>query len=245
MGVGLILVLFTYGGWNEMVYVASEVQNPRRNIARALVLGTVAVMSVYLLTNAAFVHALSLPGLAQSQAIATDAVSHLLPRYGQMVVAAVIVISCAGSLNGLILTGARITGAMQPFPPFGWIGRWNARTQTPMRALILQGVISIVVICVAKTFEKALIYTASAVYIFYLATSMSVAVLRFTDSESPRSFRVPLFPLPLLVFGAGCLWAIRSAIQYDPVAAKICFGVIGAGLVVFAVNQISARVLSR
>ena len=233
LGVGLVLVLFTFGGWNEMVYVASEVKDPKRNISRALVLGTVAVMAIYLLTNMAYVKSLGLAGLASSSAIATDAVSHGWPKYGLILVALVVIISTAGSLNGLILTGARITGAMRPFPLFGWIGRWSDVTKTPVRALVLQGIVSVVVICIAKSFENALIYTASAVYTFYLATGLSVVVLRWKDPDTARPFRMSIFPLPLIVFSAGCIWAIKSAIQYKPEAALVCFAILGAGLLVF------------
>lgn len=240
IGVALILVLFTFGGWNEMVYVASEVEQPERNVGRALIYGTLTVLGIYLLTNFAFVHALSLRGLAASQAIATDAVAHALPQRGQWLVSVVIAISCAGSLNGLILTGARITGAMQMFPPFGWIGAWNDRTGTPVRALILQGVIAIAVILWTQTFENALIYTAAAVYTFYLATGLAVAVLRFRYPDVPRPFRVPWFPLPLIVFAAASMLAIWSAVDYKPHATVICFGILAVGLCVYGVSQSQA-----
>ena len=68
----LILVLFTYGGWNEMAYVAAEVKDPHRNIPRALVLGTVAVTAIYVLATMAFVHALGFAGLCQTKAVAAD-----------------------------------------------------------------------------------------------------------------------------------------------------------------------------
>ena len=147
------------------------------------------------------------------------------------------IVSTAGSLNGLILTGARITGAMRPFPLFNWVGKWNPRTNTPVRALVLQGLVSLIVISIAKSFENALIYTASAVYTFYLATGISVAVLRRTNAETPRPFKVPGFPIPLIVFSGGCIWAVFSAIQYKPEAACICFGVLGTGLILWHLNK--------
>ena len=232
-GVALILVLFTFGGWNEMVYVASEVHRPQRNLWRALVLGAVTITILYLITNAAYLHSLSLPGLATSSAVATDAVAQVLPRAGQMLVALVITVSAAGAINGLILTGARITGAMREFPALHWLGHWNPTLQTPVRALVLECVISVGVITIAQTFENALIYTSAAVYTFYLATGVSSVVLRHRDPDVERPFRMPLYPLPLIVFAAGCTWTVYSALTYKPMAAMVCIGILLIGGVVY------------
>lgn len=236
-GVALILILFTYGGWNEMVYVASEVQQPRRNLWRALVFGTLAVTSMYLLANAAYLSSLTLPGMANSAAIATDAVKPILPRAGQMLVAAVISISAAGAINGLVLTGSRITGAMQKYPAFRWLGHWDVRLHTPIRALVLEGVIAITVISIARTFENALIYTSAAVYTFYLATSFTTVILRRIDPHVERPFRMPLYPLPLIIFASGCTCTVWSAFDYDPIAAIICMIVISIGIFVYQLQN--------
>lgn len=239
-GVALILVLFTYGGWNEMVYVASEVREPKRNLSRALLLGVFAIMVMYLLANAAFLHSLSLDGVATSKAIATDAVANILPREGQILVAIVIVVSAAGAINGLVLTGSRITGAMREYAAFRWIGTWNPRFQSPVRALLLECVIAIAVITIAQTFNNALIYTSAAVYTFYLVTALSTVVLRRKDPHVERQFRMPLYPLPLIVFAVGCTCMVHSALNYKPPAAAVCLGVLITGAVVYGVQQLFA-----
>ncbi|MBP1612168.1 MAG: amino acid transporter, partial [Acidobacteria bacterium] len=109
--VALILVLFSYGGWNEMAYVAAEVKHPRRSIVRALLLGMAAVAALYLLLNGALLHALGVGGVAASSAVASDAVSIRLPGTGSRLVAALIAVSALGAVNGLIFTGARISYA--------------------------------------------------------------------------------------------------------------------------------------
>ena len=228
-GVALILVLFTFGGWNEMVYVASEVDRPKRNISRALIAGAVAVTILYLLANWAYLRSLGVAGMANSSAIATDAVGAVLPRSGKLLVALVITISAAGAINGLVLTGARITGAMKSYSGFRWLSHWNPHFRTPARSLVLEGVISICVIVIAQTFENALIYTSAAVYSFYLATAFSTAILRRRDTTSERAFRMPLFPLPLIIFVLGCTWTIYSAFEYKRSAALICLGVLTTG----------------
>src|SRR5205085_2522869 len=104
----LILVMFAYGGWNEVAAVAAEVRDPRRNILRALLVGTAGVVVVYLLGNVAFLRALGLAGLQRSDAAAADM---LRPRLGPAAAAGVsllVCVSCLGVIHGMLLTGARI-----------------------------------------------------------------------------------------------------------------------------------------
>ncbi len=112
LSLALILVLFTYGGWNEMAYVAAEVKNPSRNIIRTLVVGTAAVTLLYILVSGAFLYTLGLAGVANSKAVAADTVSTLFPKYGGAIVSALVCISALGAINGLIFAGA---GSLTPW----------------------------------------------------------------------------------------------------------------------------------
>jgi amino acid transporter len=216
-GLALIFVLFTYGGWNEMAYVAAEVRNPERNVARALLLGTAAVTGLYLLVNGAFLLALGHAGTAASTAVATETVAAVFPDAAATVVSALICVSALGAVNGLILTGARISYAVGlDHPAFARLGRWHSSLGTPVAALLLQGAISVALILVLGSFASAVLYTAAAVYAFYLATALAVPVLRRKDPDRPRPFRVPLNPLPPLIFAATCALLIWSAVDYRP-----------------------------
>jgi amino acid transporter len=215
VSLAMIFVLFTYGGWNEMAYVAAEVKNPRRNIVRALVLGSTAVTVLYLLVNGAFLYTLGYAGLATSKAVATDCVSTVLPRIGGSLISALVCISALGALNGLIFTGARISYAVgAEHRAFGILGRWNQRRGTPVWALLVQGVIAVGLIVLFGSFVDTILYTAAPVYLFYLATSLSVIVLRFREPATERPYRVTGYPVTTLVFCAVCAFLIYSAISY-------------------------------
>lgn len=108
----LIFVLFSFGGWNEMAYVAAEVKRPHRNLVRALVWGLLLVTFLYLLLNAVFMYVLGFSGLRASEAVAAEAVAAALPHVGGRLVSMLICISALGVVNGLILTGARISYAV-------------------------------------------------------------------------------------------------------------------------------------
>lgn len=224
LSVALIFVLFVYGGWNEMAYVAAEVKNPNRNIVRALVLGTVAVMVLYLLVNGAFLYTLGYNGLAGSDAVATDSISTVFRDIGGPLISSLVCISALGAVNGLIFTGARISYAMgAEHRIFGALGKWKKATGTPVWALLVQGVIALILIVWLGSFVSAILYTAPVVYSFYLATSVAVIVLRKKEHDVQRPYRVTGYPVTTLVFCAVCIFLIYSAVVYKPlVAAAAC-----------------------
>jgi amino acid transporter len=238
LSVALILVMFTYGGWNEMAYVAAEVRNPERNIVRALVSGTCAVTVLYLLVNGAFLAALGLPGMSRSAAVATDTVKTLFPESAGRLVSALICVSALGAVNGLIFTGARISYAMgAEHRLFKLLGRWTPGTGTPAWALAVQGAISLALIVVLGSFLSAVLYTAAAVYLFYTATGIAVAVLRRREPNLHRPFRVTLYPLPLIVFVGFCLFLAWSAITYKPWMAAGSALILLIGLGVYGLDR--------
>ena len=215
MSVALILVLFAFGGWNEMAYVAAEVKNPKRNIVRALVVGTVAVTVLYLLVNAAFLYTLGYAGTANSKAVASDAIAAVFPEIGGRLIAALICISALGAINGLIFTGARISYAVgADYRQFRILGKWHPRTQTPVFALLLQGLIAVGLILLLGTFLDTILYTAAAVYTFYLATNLAVIVLRFKEPQIERPYRVTGYPVTTIIFCAACAFFIYSGLNY-------------------------------
>ena len=238
----LIFVLFTYGGWNEMAYVAAEVRDARRNISRALLLGTAAVMALYLAVNGAFLHALGYAGLAGSKTVAADAVSAALPGAAGGLVAALICVSALGAVNGLVFTGARISYAVgADHPLFRFVGRWHPRFGTPAAALLLQGAIAVTLIIALGTFVNAVLYTAATVYSFYLGSTLAVIVLRHKEPHVERPYRVPGYPLTPLVFAGVCAFLIYSAVVYKPWIALVSCGLLALGVPLWLASNRMAR----
>lgn len=227
----LIFVLFTYGGWNEMAYVAAEVKNPRRNIVRALFVGTAAVTLLYLMVNGAFLYLLGYAGLAGSKAVAADAVASALPKAGGAFISALVCISALGAVNGLIFTGARISYAVgTDHRIFRGLGRWHAKLGTPTAALLTQGAIAVMLIIALGGFVNAILYTAATVYTFYLGSTVAVLVLRRKDPGVERPYRVWGYPVTPLLFAAVCLFLIHSAVVYKPWIALVAVGLLLLGL---------------
>lgn len=211
----LILVLFTYGGWNEMAYVAAEVRNPRKNILRALLAGTCTVTVLYLLANGAFLKALGYAGMAGSRAVAVDAIAAAFPETAGRIIAALICISTLGAINGLTFTGARITYAMgQDHILFRALGKWHADLSTPVRALECQGLISLTIAVLAGSFIDTIVYTAPAVWLFFLGTGLSVFVLRRKEPDTERPYQITGFPIPALVFCLASVFMLYNCLTY-------------------------------
>jgi len=238
MWLALIFVLFTYGGWNEMAYVAAEVKDPRRNIVRALVTGTAAVITLYLLVNGAFLYTLGYNGLATSKAVASDAIGTAFPVVGSRLISTLVCISALGAVNGLIFTGARISYAMgEDHRLFRALGHWDPRTGTPVWALAVQGLIALCLILVFGGYIDAVLYTAAAVYAFYLGTSLSVVVLRFKEPGVERPYKVTGYPVTPLIFSAVCALLIYNSLNYaknfKPVSLVVLVVLLAAGVVVY------------
>ncbi|MCJ7540881.1 MAG: amino acid permease, partial [Desulfobacterales bacterium] len=238
----LILVLFTYGGWNEMAYVAAEVKAPQRNIIRALVIGTTSVTALYLLVNGAFLYALGYKGMSGSQAVAVDTVMNIFPGMAAKVIGILISISALGVINGLIFTGARISYALgAEHPTFRILGGWNPRLGTPVGALVTQGCLSLAIIFLAGSFIDTILYTAPVVWLFFLATGLSVFRLRIKEPLTPRPYKVTGHPLTAGVFCVSCAFMLYSSISYalsrKPLGLVILACVLLSGFFIFRLTE--------
>ncbi|MFI5329465.1 MAG: APC family permease [Desulfobaccales bacterium] len=233
-----ILVFFTFGGWNEMAYVAAEVKRPHPNIVRALVAGTIAVTVLYLLINGAFLSALGLSGLSSSPAVAVEMMGKVFPQAAGRVIAILICISALGAVNGLVFTGARISYALgvdhKSFRP---LGRWSPSLGTPVWALVVQGVLSLAIVLTAGSFLDTILYTAPVVWLFFLATGLSVFVLRHKEPGILRPYKVLAYPLVPLLFSGCCLFMLFSSSSYallkKPIGLLFLSAVILLGVIVY------------
>lgn len=205
LSLAMILVMFTLGGWNEMAYVAAEVRNPDKNLMRSMVLGTFFVTIIYILVVSAMVRALGLDGVAQSQAVAADVLEVGIGPSGAMAIRALICISCLSAVNGMIFTGARIFYAVgTEHRSLTWLGRWEPRTGTPPRSLVLQGIAALTFIVAFGSYEdrftRLVMFTAPFFWFFLMLTGFALFVLRWSDPTTARPYRVWMYPFTPAVF---------------------------------------------
>jgi amino acid transporter len=247
LSLALLLVMFTYSGWNEMPNVAAEVRSPRKNILRALVLGAAAVAVIYLLVNAAFVHALGLAGVQASHAVAADTVATRFGSGGGRAVSVLICLSALGAMNGMTLTGSRVYYAFgRQHPMFAWLGRWHLRLGTPVNSLATEAAITVATIVTLSllydrrrdAFEQLVIMTGTLFWIFLTLSALSLFVLRAIDGERERPFRVPFYPVLPAAFAFVCAamaWmCLVHAWSVQPWEALWALGMLTAGAVLAA-----------
>ena len=234
LGLVMVFVLLTYGGWNEAAYVSAEIRDPRRNIVRALVWGLLLVTALYVLVSWAFLRALGLDGLAASPAIAADVMQRAVGPAGATLVSLLIVVSAITSANATIFTGARTAWALgRDVPLFAPLGRWHRGAHTPVNALVVQAAIALALVLFGaltrKGFETIVEYTAPVFWLFFLLTGVSLFVLRAREPHVKRPFRVPGYPVTPLVFCATSAYLLYSSVAYTGTGALIGLAVLAAG----------------
>jgi amino acid transporter len=234
LGLVMVFVLLTYGGWNEAAYVSAEVRDPRRNIVRALVWGLVLVTGLYVLVSWAFVRALGLDGLAASPAIAADVMQRAAGSAGAAFVSLLIVVSALTSANATIFTGARTAWALGcDVPLFSRLGRWHRRAHAPVNALAAQAALALALVAFGavtrRGFETIVEYTAPVFWLFFLLTGISLFVLRAREPDVKRPFRVPGYPVTPLVFCATSAYLLYSSIAYTGAGGLVGLAVLATG----------------
>jgi amino acid transporter len=238
----MIFVLYTFGGWNEGAYLAGEVRDAPRNMAKVLAGGLLLVTVVYLLVNWGYYRALGLGGLRNSSAIAVDTMRTFAGDHAAVVVALVVCVSALTTMNAAIFTGARTNWALgRDFRLFSRLGSWRENGSTPANALLLQLAIMLALIWAGSTtrdgFEAMLAYGLPVFWAFLLLTGVTLFVFRARNEGQPQ-FHVPLYPVIPLTFLAMCafmLWASFDYVANSPYGPK--FGLlVGAGLVIMALG---------
>jgi APA family basic amino acid/polyamine antiporter len=234
LGAALIPVLFTYGGWQHSNHVAGEIRDPARNLPRALLLGVAAVVAVYMLANAAFLHALGVSGLARSTAPAADTMTAVLGPWGGSLIAFGIMCSTFGFMSLAILAGPRIYQAMaEDGLFFESASRLHPRYRTPTVAILVQAVWAIA-LTLSGSYGQLLDYVVFGDWIFF---GLTVATLFFyrrrgapPEGSSAFVWGYPVTPLLFILVAAFAVW---SSIVSNPRNAAIGGGLIIAGIPVY------------
>ena len=238
MFTAMVLVFFTYGGWNEMSFVAAEVKDPQRNIIRSLVGGTLLITAIYVAMNLAFVHVMGLEGLRNSKAIAANLMTVTTGPIGAKFVSLLVCLSCLGAINGMLFTGARIFYASgQGHPIAKILGKWNAHFDSPVRSLVGQCIVTLTLLgtlgLFANGFNRLVIFTSPVFWLFKFLVAISIFILRVRDPKALRP-KFALFPLLPIIFAATCVFVIYSAITYAYSNANydafVAFGLVALGI---------------
>jgi len=241
MGTALVPVLFAYGGWQQTNFIAEEIIEPEKNLPRALILGTAAVVAVYVLANFTYLRALGAPGLAASQAPAADAMRRLIGPGGATLIAAGITASTFGFLGLVILVSPRVYQALAADGLFfAAFARLHPKWRTPATAIVFQAAWGILLLGTGS-YGQLLDWVVFCDWIFFGLTVGTLFVLRGRGAVGQRgsgehpakTFLVPGYPVTPILFIAAAVYVVLGSIISNPGNALRGTLLLAAGIPVF------------
>jgi len=240
LGAAMVPVLFSYGGWQTTNFIASEIREARKNLGRALLIGVVAVVVLYVSVNVVCLRALGVTALAASRTPASAVMQIVAGNRGARLIALGIAISTVGFLSQSVLTGPRVYFAMaEDGLFFKRVATLTRKTQVPAVAIVLQSIWT-VVIALSGKYEQILNFQAPIDFTFFGLSAACLFVLRRRERDQATKssgFRVPGHPYTTIIFIVACWLTVANALWKYPRNSSIGFGILLIGLPVYALWQ--------
>jgi len=223
-GAALFSALWAYSGWQFLPMAASEVHAPQRNLPRAIVGGTLFVLALYLIINTAYLYALPFwqvtsansSAYPEAPSVAARAAQTFLGSHAAAAAALIFLLSTIGSMNGVILSAARVPyAAARDGLFFERFGRLSPRSRVPVTALVLLALWG-ALLALSGTFDQLTNMAVMSYALFWIPVALAVPVLRRKLPHEPRPYRVPGYPLVPLLFAAVMAWIVVSALRSAP-----------------------------
>jgi APA family basic amino acid/polyamine antiporter len=235
-GLSLMWIMFAYSGWNASAYIGSEIRDPGRNLPFSLVVGTGVVILLYLGLNLLFVYAVPPGEMEGVIAVGGLASFHLFGRGGEAVVSALIAFALLSSISALMILGPRVYYAMaRDGYFFRYFGVIHPVSGVPSRSILLQCGFAIVLVA-SGTFDQILTYMGFCLGIFPILTVLGVFRLRSAGTAAGASgppYRMPLYPLPPLLFASASVLILVLAYFERPVESSVALGTVALGVPFF------------
>jgi len=232
-GLALISVLWAYDGFADVSFVSGEVRDPQRTLPRAIVVGTLAIIGIYLAANVAYLYVNPLERMAVSPLIAADTMQALFGQAGAAFVAVVVTISTFGALIAIMLSSPRIFFAMADDGLFfRALARVHPRYGTPHVAIALAAALGVLFV-LTRTFEQLADTFVLAIWPFYGLAIAGIYRLRRLRPDLPRPYKVPGYPMLPAVFVVAVIYLVGNALVSDPTWTAVTFGIVLAGVPVY------------
>ncbi len=229
VGLSIISVLWAYEGWQYVTFISAEAKDPQRSLPKAITLGTVLLIVIYLVANFAYLAALGPARVAASERVAGEAVAAVMGPAAGWVIAAAIIVAMYSAAHSTVITVPRVYYAMaRDGLFFSRLTEVHPRYGTPSLA-ILTSCAWAIVLALSGTFEQLLTYVVFIGWMFYALGAAAVIALRIKRPDAVRPFRVPFYPLtPVLFVLAGAVIVINTVVT-QPRDSAIGIAVVLAG----------------
>ncbi|MBM3607136.1 MAG: amino acid permease [Alphaproteobacteria bacterium] len=235
LGLAMVFVLLTYGGWNEIAYLSGEMRDVKRDMLRACIWGTLVVTVLYLAVNLAYLKAFGFAGLRDSKAVGADLMRVVAGDKGAILLSIVVCAAALSTLNATIFTGARVYYSLgRDIPAFAKLAAWDERGGNPLRAFVLQAVIALALVAFGAMTRDGLStmvdYTSPVFWFFLMLVAISLFIFRIREPGLTRPFRVPLYPVLPGIFVLICAYLLWSSLAYTGKGALAGIGILALGL---------------
>jgi APA family basic amino acid/polyamine antiporter len=232
-GLALISVLWAYDGFADLSFAGGEVANPQRNLPRAIIIGTLAILTIYLSANVAYLYVSPIDQVAKSRLIAADTMQAIFGQMGVAFISVVVMLSAFGALNASMLASPRVFFAMADDGLFfRSVARVHPKYRTPYVAILLAAALGVAFV-LTRTFEQLADTFVLSIWPFYALGVGALYILRRKYPDLPRPYKVPLYPVLPAVFIAGVIYLVINALLTDPVWTGVTFGIVLLGVPVY------------
>lgn len=232
-GLALISVLWAYDGFADVSMAAGEIREPHRNLPRAIVAGTLAIVAIYIAANAAYLYVNPIDQIGQSPLIAADTMGAIFGSFGTALISVVVTISTFGALISVTLTSPRVFFAMAADGLFfRRIAGVHPRYGTPHVAIGLCAALGVAFV-LTRTFDQLADTFVLAIWPFYGLAIAGLYRLRRLRPELPRPYRVPGYPVVPAVFVCAVVYLVGNALVQDPLWTGVTLGIVLAGIPVY------------
>jgi APA family basic amino acid/polyamine antiporter len=233
MGLALVSILWAYDGWGDLSFASGEVKDPTRNLPRAIILGTCAIIVIYLMTNVAYLYVSPIEAVGRSPLVAADTMLALFGRVGVVLVSMFVMISSFSSLNGSMLASPRVFFAMADdgllFPA---IAKVHPKYRTPYVAILVAALLGMALV-MSRSFERLTDTFVLAIWPFYALGVAAIYPLRRRLPDLPRPYRAIGYPVvPALFIAAVTAFVINSLLN-DTLNSVVTFAIIFAGVPIY------------
>lgn len=235
MGLALVSVLWAYDGWGDLSFAAGEVREPQRNLPRAIILGTLTLIVIYVLTNVAYLYVIPITRIADpaTPLVAADTMMALFGRTGVVLVSIFVMISSFSSLNGSMLASPRVFFAMASDGLFfEAIAKVHPRFKTPYVSILLAAGLGMAAV-MSRSFEALTATFVLAIWPFYALAIAAVYRLRRLRPDMARPYKVIGYPVVPAIFILSVGAFVVNALIHEPIPTAITFALILAGLPVY------------
>lgn len=233
--VALIYVSYAYTGWNAAIYIVDEIKSPLKNLPKALFIGTLTVLILYVLVNFVFLYTVSMSDLSGVVEVAFPSAVAIFGISGGKIMAIIIAFLLISTVSAMVFIGPRITMVMgQDLPALRFFAHKNKRN-IPTYAIIFQAVVTLSFIY-TSSFEQVLIYASFMLVLFTTLAVMGVFVLRITRPDLPRPYKTWGYPFTPALYLALSSWTLVYVFIDKPKESLIGLAIGFSGLVVYFIN---------